>query len=84
LIILYIILLSKEERSMEENDALYISASKANIDRYIAANNYRSAFGLLLLVLNRLDDGNQKNDFISHYLNDLFTLKPNDSPLNPR
>ena len=68
----------------EENDELYISGSKENIDRYIAANNYRSAFGLLLSVLDRLDDGKQKNDFITHYLNDFFTLKPRDSHLNPR
>ena len=68
----------------EENDELYISGSKINIDSYIAANNYRSAFGLLLAVLDRLDDGKQKNDFITHYLNDFFTKKPRDSHLNPR
>ena len=68
----------------QENDEIYISGSKINIDRYIAANNYRSAFGLLLSVLDRLDDGKQKNDFISHYLNDFFRLKSQDSHLNPR
>ena len=68
----------------QDNDANYISGSKINIDRYIAANNYRSAFGLLLSVLDRLDDGKQKNDFITHYLNDFFTKKHWDSHLNPR
>ena len=72
------------EKLKEENDELYISGSKINIDRYIAANNYRSAFGLLLSVLDRLDDGKQKNEFISYFLNDFFTLKPRDSHLNPR
>jgi len=68
----------------QNNDLIYISESKRNIDTYIAANNYRSAFGLLLCVLERLDDGEQKNDFINYFLNDFFTLKPTDSPLNPR
>ena len=72
------------EKMKEENDELYISGSKENIDRYIAANNYRSAFGLLLSVLDRLDDGKQKNEFISYFLNDFFTLKPSDSHLNLR
>jgi hypothetical protein len=68
----------------QENDTLYISKSKENIDSHIAANNFRSAFGLLLVVLDRLDDGKQKNDFITYYLNDFFILKPTDSPLNPK
>lgn len=72
------------ERTQEENDEIYISESKINIDRYISANNYRSAFGLLLSVLDRLDDGKQKNEFISYYLNDFFIIKPMDSHLNAR
>jgi len=68
----------------QDNDAKYISGSKENIDRYIDANNYRSAFGLLLAVLDRLDDGKEKNDFIKHYLDDFFRLKSQDSHLNPR
>ena len=68
----------------QNNDSIYISESKRNIERYIAANNYRSAFGLLLSVLERLDDGEQKNDFINYFLNDFFTLKPSESHLNPR
>lgn len=68
----------------QENVDIYISKSKENIDRFIAANKYRHAFGLLLAVLDRLDDGEQKNNFISHYLDDFFTLKPRGSHLNPR
>jgi len=72
------------ERTQEENDKLYILGSKKNIDKCIADNNYRSAFGLLLAVLDRLDDGKQKNEFITHYLDNFFILNPNDSHLNPR
>lgn len=68
----------------KENDDIYISKSKENIDMYINLNNYRSAFGLLLAVLEKLDDGKQKNDFIRHYFNDFFTMKSIDSHLNPR
>jgi ATP-dependent Clp protease ATP-binding subunit ClpA len=45
-----------ERTQKEENDEIYISRSKETIDNYIKSNNYRSAFGLLLFVLNRLDD----------------------------
>ena len=31
------------ERTQEENDEIYISGSKENIDNYIKSNNYRSA-----------------------------------------
>jgi hypothetical protein len=72
------------ERTQEENDKLYILGSKKNIDKCIDDNNYKSAFGLLLAVLDRLDDGKQKNEFITYYLDNFFTLNPKDSPLNPR
>ena len=72
------------ERTKEANDAIYISASKQSINKYINANNYKLAFGLLLSVLDRLDDGTQKNNFITDYLNMFFTLSPYDSHLNPR
>lgn len=64
-----------ERTNTSEGDELYISASKINIDSYIRDNNYRSAFGLLLAVLDRLDDGKQKNDFITHYLNKFFETR---------
>jgi len=55
------------EKTKEENDKLYISGSKQNIDSFINKNDYRKAFGLLILVLERLDDGAQKNEFIDYY-----------------
>lgn len=73
-----------DERTQEDNDELYISSSKKNIDKFINKNDYMGAFGLLLCVLDRLDDGKQKNDFITHYLNVFFTLNPKDSHMNPR
>jgi len=55
------------EKTKEENDKIYISGSIKNIDSFISKNEYRSAFGLLIAVLERLDDGNQKNEFIDYY-----------------
>ena len=55
------------ENSKEENDRIYILGSIQNIDNFINKNEYRKAFGLLILVLERLDDGNQKNEVIDYY-----------------
>lgn len=55
------------ENTKEENDEKYILGSKQNINNFINKNEYRKAFGLLILVLERLDDGNQKNEFIDYY-----------------
>ena len=75
-----------EERTQQENDELYISCSKQNIDKFIHKNDYMRAFALLLCVLDRLDDGKQKNDFITHYLNSTFEKRfiQIDCHLNPR
>ena len=54
------------ERTKEENDKIYILGSRENIDSYINKNEYRKAFGLLILVLERLDE-NQKSEFIDYY-----------------
>ena len=72
------------ERTKEENDIIYISQSKKNITEYIDKSNYISAFGLLLFVLDTLDDGKQKNDFITYYLNDFFKINPKHSNLNAK
>ena len=56
-----------------EDDDKYISGSKQNIDNYILKNEYRKAFGLLILVLERLDD-NQKNEFIDYYSKNMSKL----------
>jgi hypothetical protein len=61
------------ESTKEENDKIYILASKKNIDGYIHKNEYRKAFGLLILVLERLDD-NQKNEFIDYYSKNMSKL----------
>ena len=44
----------------------YISGSKLNIDNYIRKNEYRKAFGLLILFLERLD-GEEKKQVIDYY-----------------
>ena len=38
-----------------------------NLDRLLNKKEYKRAFALLILVLERLDDGKQKNDFINYY-----------------
>jgi len=55
------------EKTKEENDRIYISGSIKNIDSFINKNEYRKAFGLLIVVLERLDDGDQKNEVINYY-----------------
>ena len=54
------------DKSKEENAKIYILKSKQDIDTYINRNEFRKAFGLLILVLERLDE-NEKNEFIDYY-----------------
>ena len=49
-----------------EDTEKYISDSKVNIDNYIRKNEYRKAFGLLILFLERLD-GEEKAKVIDYY-----------------
>ena len=49
-----------------EDTEKYISGSKVNIDNYIRKNQYRKAFGLLILFLERLDD-EEKTQVIDYY-----------------
>ena len=49
-----------------EDTEKYISGSKVNIDNYISKNEYRKAFGLLILFLERLD-GEEKTQVIDYY-----------------
>ena len=51
----------------------YISCSKLNIDNYIRKNEYRKAFGLLILFLERLD-GEEKAQVIDYYSKNLQQL----------
>ena len=62
------------ETTKEENDKKYILGSRQNIDSFINKNEYRKAFGLLILVLERLDDGNQKNEFIDYYSKNMANM----------
>jgi hypothetical protein len=56
-----------------ENVEKYISASKLNIDNYIRKNEYRKAFGLLILFLERLD-GEEKTQVIDYYSKNIQRL----------
>ena len=56
----------------EANNKIYISNSRINIDNYIANNEYKKAFYLLILVLERLDN-NEKIEFIDYYSKKLMT-----------
>ena len=49
-----------------ENVEKYISSSKLSIDNFIRKNEYRKAFGLLILFLERLD-GKEKAEVIDYY-----------------
>jgi len=53
-------------KTSEEDVEKYISGSKVNIDNYIRKNEYRKAFGLLILFLERLD-GEEKAQVIDYY-----------------
>ena len=50
----------------KKQDDLYIIGSKKNIDSFMRNNEFRKAFGLLIAVLERLDN-NEKIEFIDYY-----------------
>ena len=56
-----------------EDDDKYISGSKQNIDNYILKNEYRKAFGLLIVFLERLDD-KEKAEVIDYYSKNMLKL----------
>ena len=56
-----------------ENVEKYISTSKLNIDNFIRNNEYRKAFGLLILFLERLD-GKEKAEVIDYYYKNMIDL----------
>jgi hypothetical protein len=56
-----------------ENIKKYISGSKLNIDNFIRKNEYRKAFGLLILFLERLD-GKEKEEVIDYYSKNIDDL----------
>ena len=51
----------------------YISGSKVNIDNFIYKNEYRKAFGLLIVFLERLD-GEEKAQVIDYYSKNMQQL----------
>jgi len=51
----------------------YISGSKVNIDNFIRKNEYRKAFGLLIVFLERLD-GEEKAQVIDYYSKNMQQL----------
>ena len=54
------------ERETPESIQAYIVDSKQNIDSYINKHEFRKAFGLLILVLERLDT-TEKIECIDYY-----------------
>lgn len=56
-----------------ENDEKYISISKRNIDNFLTTYEYRKAFALLILLLERLDD-KEKVDVIDYYSKNMKQL----------
>jgi hypothetical protein len=56
-----------------ENEEKYISISKQNIDKFLTTYEYRKAFGLLILFLERLDD-TEKVDVIYYYSKNMKQL----------
>jgi len=49
----------------------YVSYSKKNINEYIEKNDYKSAFQILVMVLNRVDE-EQKSAIIKYYDDFMF------------
>jgi hypothetical protein len=56
-----------------EDTEKYISDSKVNIDNFIRKNEYRKAFGLLILFLERLD-GKEKAEVVDYYSKNMQQL----------
>ena len=60
-------------KESQENIDKYISLSKRNINNYMTRREYRKAFGLLIMFLERLDDIEirQVVDYYSKNMQDL-------------
>lgn len=64
------------EKTQEKNNILYIQDSKKKIDKYMTTHEYKKAFFLLLIVVEKLEN-NEKLEFIDYYtkkLNSLFVF----------
>ena len=53
--------------------ATYIKMSKTNIDKYISNNEYKKAFALTILVLERIN-ADEKVEFIDYYSKQLTSI----------
>lgn len=53
-------------KTQGEQKNIYIQMSKTNIDTYIYNNDYKKAFALLIMVLERLHN-DEKVEFIDYY-----------------
>ena len=58
------------EKSVEENNNIYFDKSRCNIDKAIYTTDYKKAFGLLILVLECLDNEQQK-ELIHYYIKNI-------------
>jgi hypothetical protein len=52
--------------NIDQNNIEYINDSKINIDTFLYKRDYRKAFGLLILVLENLDE-DDKIIFLDYY-----------------
>ena len=68
----------KEYQSEAEK---YISASKESINNFIYQGDYKKAFWLLILVLERLND-NEKREFIDYYSKNFLNYVGEDKHYN--
>jgi hypothetical protein len=60
-------------KTIEESDMAYFSTSQTSINTYLGAGNYKSAFGLFILVVNRLDNY-KKYEIINYYKRNISFL----------
>jgi len=61
------------DKNKEEYGKTYISDSRKNIDSYINKKEYRKAFVLLILALEKIDNV-QKNEFIDYYSKNMLNM----------
>jgi hypothetical protein len=61
-------------KTQSENKKIYIQMTKTNIDTFICNNEYKKAFALLIMVLERLDN-DEKVEFIDYYSKKLYDSK---------
>ncbi len=62
---------NKEDKKDTEDK--YISVSKLNIDNFIRKKEYRKAFGLFILVLERLNH-TEKAEMVDYYSKNMESL----------